>query len=114
MELDDLMGQTDHAATSAASSVAIVSARASRKIDGPQFEKASSQQLLKVRERLGNLCHWTSPASETALSLVQSVELFMDTFFPQAQKQANNDLEFFDWVISRQSVLVRFLLVRRS
>ncbi|KAK0622796.1 hypothetical protein B0T14DRAFT_494379 [Immersiella caudata] len=50
----------------------------------PYFEPASSQQLLRVRERLGDLCGWESKASESALALVKSIELFLDTFLTQA------------------------------
>ncbi|KAJ3540951.1 hypothetical protein NM208_g4824 [Fusarium decemcellulare] len=45
------------------------------------FKPASSQQLLRVRERLGDLCNWTSKSSESALSLAQSIEFFLNTFF---------------------------------
>lgn len=77
--------------------------RFSTRFDVSRFERASSQQLLKVRERLGNLCRWTSPASETALSLVNFIELFMDTFFPLAQKAGNKELEFFDWAVRAEN-----------
>lgn len=52
-------------------------------ITGPEFKSASSEQLVRVRKRLGDLCKWTSPACESALSVAQSVELFMNTFFPE-------------------------------
>ncbi|KAG6994415.1 Ankyrin-1 [Fusarium oxysporum f. sp. conglutinans] len=45
----------------------------------------SSQQLLRVRERLGNLCRWKSKSSESAKSLALSIEHFMDIFFPSIQ-----------------------------
>jgi hypothetical protein len=46
------------------------------------FNPASSQQLLRVRERLGNLCTWRTPTTEIALALAQSIEHFMTAFFP--------------------------------
>ncbi|KAH4338099.1 hypothetical protein HBH98_214870 [Parastagonospora nodorum] len=60
--------------------------------DSLSMEEASSQQLLRVRERLGDLCQWPSEALESARSLVYSVEAFMDEFFPKR-------LDSFDWVI---------------
>ncbi|KAM6516371.1 hypothetical protein FALCPG4_014555 [Fusarium falciforme] len=60
------------------------SSTASRKSrTGPRFETATSQQLLRVRERLGDLCHFTSKSIESALSLAQSIELLMNTFLPR-------------------------------
>lgn len=56
------------------------------------IKTASSQQLLRVRERLGDLCEWRTEALESARSLVYSVEAFMDSFFPNTAKS-------FDWVI---------------
>jgi hypothetical protein len=56
------------------------------------IEEASSQQLLRVRERLGDLCKWPSEALESARSLVYSVETFMEQFFPKR-------LDSLDWVI---------------
>ncbi|KAH3958115.1 hypothetical protein HBH92_210860 [Parastagonospora nodorum] len=56
------------------------------------IEEASSQHLLRVRERLGDLCQWPSEALESAQSLVYSVESFMDEFFPKR-------LDSFDWAI---------------
>ncbi|KAK3330422.1 hypothetical protein B0H66DRAFT_527778 [Apodospora peruviana] len=71
-----------------------------KRTSGPYFEPASSQQLVRVRERLGDLCGWTSKASESALSLVQSIELFMNTFFPppDAQQTKSLNLNTVDWV----------------
>jgi len=66
-------------------------------IRGPRFEAASSQQLLRVRDRLSNLCLWTSQATETAVSLVQSVELFMNTFLISKSEET---FKKFNWVIS--------------
>ncbi|KAK3312638.1 hypothetical protein B0H66DRAFT_484763, partial [Apodospora peruviana] len=42
----------------------------------------TSQQLVRVRERLGDLCKWTNSASQVALTLAQSIERFMEAFFP--------------------------------
>lgn len=51
----------------------------------------SSQQLLRVRERLGNLCRWKSKSSESAKSLALSIEHFMDIFFPSIQEAKGID-----------------------
>ncbi|KAJ8108493.1 hypothetical protein OPT61_g8136 [Boeremia exigua] len=56
------------------------------------LDEASSQHLLRVRERLGDLCEWKSEALESARSLVYSVEAFMDSFFPKT-------VISFDWVV---------------
>jgi hypothetical protein len=58
----------------------------------PPIEVASSQQLLRVRERLGDLCKWRSETLESARTLVHSVAAFMDHFFPKR-------LDSLDWVI---------------
>jgi len=58
--------------------------RSGKKITQPSnaayFDPASSQQLLRVRERLADLCSWSTKASDAALALAQSIEVFMDTF----------------------------------
>ena len=41
----------------------------------------TSQQLLRVRKRLGDLSRWRTRSSAAALALVQSIELFMNEFF---------------------------------
>jgi hypothetical protein len=46
------------------------------------FQPASSEQLLRVRRRLGNLCQWKSKSAGHALILTRSIEHFMNTFFP--------------------------------
>jgi hypothetical protein len=65
---------------------------------------ASSQQLLRVRERLGDLCTWQSKALESSRSLVQSIELFLDTFFPsqndeQRVGRSGKKLDVLDWCL---------------
>ncbi|KAF5012140.1 hypothetical protein FDECE_1789 [Fusarium decemcellulare] len=70
----------------------------------PHFQPASSQQLLRVRERLGDLCNWTAKSSESALSLVQSIEFFMNTFFPpslpkRGEHKVAEKLVFLEWPI---------------
>lgn len=58
---------------------------------------ATSQQLLRVRARLQDLCEWDSKASEIASSLAQSIELFMNTFpLEPFSKQRADSL---DWVV---------------
>lgn len=42
----------------------------------------SSQHLLRVRRRLGDLSHWKTRSSPKALALAQSIELVMNEFFP--------------------------------
>ncbi|KAI3587286.1 hypothetical protein IWW34DRAFT_875 [Fusarium oxysporum f. sp. albedinis] len=64
----------------------------------------SSQQLVRVRERLGDLCTWASRSSESALSLAQSIELFMNTFFLKStedEEDVENDqaMKSFKWLI---------------
>jgi hypothetical protein len=49
------------------------------------FREGSSQQLVRVRERLGNLCKWNNSASAAALALAQSIEQFMASFFPDSE-----------------------------
>ncbi|RMJ01462.1 hypothetical protein CDV36_015794, partial [Fusarium kuroshium] len=55
----------------------------SRKED-PQT--GSSQQLVKVRERLGDLCKWRTSMSETAVALAQLIEHFMNVFFDKKEE----------------------------
>ncbi|KAF7540966.1 hypothetical protein G7054_g967 [Neopestalotiopsis clavispora] len=50
----------------------------------------TSQQVLLVRERLGDLTTWTSKSSSIALSLVQSIELVMERFFPRSSTSINS------------------------
>ncbi|SPJ88726.1 uncharacterized protein FTOL_12620 [Fusarium torulosum] len=80
------------------------------KLESPEYsgfkddKSPSSQQLVRVRERLGDLCAWTSRSSESALSLAQSIELFMNTFFPisTGNKEDNEDdqaMKSFKWLI---------------
>lgn len=68
---------------------------------GPSFETASSQQLLRVRERLGDLCHFTSKSSESALSLSRSIEHFLNSFLPLSKKmkEGQNSLSHINWLI---------------
>lgn len=56
------------------------------------LDDASCQQLLRVRQRLGDLTQWQSRALESAQSLVYSVEKFMDEFLPKR-------LDSFIWVV---------------
>lgn len=41
-----------------------------------------TMELIYVRERLGNLCKWTSSASGPALALSQAIEFFLELFPP--------------------------------
>ncbi|EWZ84241.1 hypothetical protein FOWG_12054 [Fusarium oxysporum f. sp. lycopersici MN25] len=80
------------------------------KLESPEYsglkddKSPSSQQLVRVRERLGDLCTWASRSSESALSLAQSIELFMNTFFPLPtgdKEDVENDqgMKSFKWLI---------------
>ena len=60
----------------------------------------TSEQLTRVRKRLGELCHWNSKATEAALILCRSIEAFMRTFFPPQQ----TDNPSFSWAIQAQHV----------
>ncbi|KAI8655590.1 Protein SSH4 [Fusarium keratoplasticum] len=68
---------------------------------GPDFKASSSQQLIRVRERLGDLCHFTSKSTESALSLAQSIELFMNSFSPLStgEDESEEPLSHVDWLI---------------
>ena len=48
-----------------------------------EYEDASCQQLLRVRQRLGDLTEWSSRALESAQSVAYCVEKFMEEFFPK-------------------------------
>jgi hypothetical protein len=60
----------------------------------------TSEQLTRVRKRLGELCRWNSKATEAALILCRSIEAFMSTFFPPQQ----SDKPSFSWAIQTQHV----------
>lgn len=68
---------------------------------GLDFETSSSQQLIRVRERLGDLCHFTSESTESALSLSQSIELFMNSFSPRSKggDESEGPLSYVNWLI---------------
>ena len=64
----------------------------------------SCQQLIRIRERLGDLCEWRSMALESALSLASSVEAFMDMFFPNTSSEASTlrvgkRIDYLDWAV---------------
>ncbi|KAJ4303131.1 hypothetical protein N0V90_002023 [Kalmusia sp. IMI 367209] len=69
-----------------------VSKKAIKADEATGFHEGSSQQLVRVRERLGNLCKWSNSASAAALTLAQSIERFMAMFFPDQR-------EPIEWVI---------------
>ncbi len=68
----------------------------SGKTAAPYFEPASCQQLLRVRERLGDLCKWDTNSSESSLALVKSIELFLNTFLSQT---SGPKIDTLPWVI---------------
>lgn len=45
-------------------------------------ESPIGKHLVQVRRRLGNLSEWKTRSSPSAMALVQSIELIMNTFFP--------------------------------
>lgn len=72
--------------------------------DRAVIDGESSQQLVRVRARLGHLCGWTNNATEPALALKESIEKFMEIFFPGPSSKegglsATKPFESFDWVI---------------
>lgn len=66
------------------------------------FESASSGQLLRVRERQGDLCSWPSPALKSAQALVHAIEEFMDTFFlvETISRKLGSRLNDLEWVVA--------------
>ena len=61
------------------------------------FEEASSQQLLRVRKRLGDLSNWISNASSSALALARSVEHFLNSFF--GENPAGRRFDRLEWLV---------------
>ncbi|KAF5578241.1 hypothetical protein FPCIR_11643 [Fusarium pseudocircinatum] len=59
----------------------------------------SSQQLLRVRERLSNLCRWKSKSSDSAWALARSIEHFMDTFSQTMKGSDKGQLRSLSWQI---------------
>jgi hypothetical protein len=68
--------------------------------EGDGFCESSSENLIRVRERLGNLCRWTNCASSAALALAQSIEKFMMTFFPVSDNET-----VITWVIETTKIV---------
>lgn len=71
---------------------------------GINNELPSSQQLVRVRERVGNLSRWPSKALRGAQSLALSIEIFMNTYLPavndkQSKSQSRKKLDVLDWVL---------------
>ncbi|KAH7179045.1 uncharacterized protein B0J16DRAFT_402399 [Fusarium flagelliforme] len=54
----------------------------------------TSQHLLRVRKRLGDLSRWKTRSSPSALALTQSIELFMNEFF-----LGSSELKYLNWLI---------------
>ena len=65
-----------------------------------EIDTLSSQHLVRVRERLGNLCKWPSEALESARSLVKSVEACMDDFPELRDKKSS-----LDWIVETSSLV---------
>lgn len=64
----------------------------------------SCQQLVRVRERLADLCLWKSKALDSALSVAASIEAFMEMFFSKSSAQGSTSksrghIDHLDWVI---------------
>lgn len=69
----------------------------------------SSQQLIRVRERLGDLCEWKSAALDTALSLASSIEVFMNEFFPATPRKdllsrSEQRIDYLDWSLETRGL----------
>lgn len=64
--------------------------------DSPKKEPqtARSQQLVNVRERLGDLCKWKTGVSETAFALAQLIEHFMTIFFDNKKPWAPKKIQW--------------------
>ena len=82
-----------------------------RDSDSRSFE-TTSEELVRVRRRLGDLSRWESKATEISRSLVNSIEAFMDLFFPE-------ELESLEWFLKTfdpegREDYVRILIDRRS
>lgn len=61
------------------------------------FKEASSQQLLRVRKRLGDLSNWNSNASSSALALARSVEHFLNIFF--GENPTGRRFDRLEWLV---------------
>ncbi|KAK2759885.1 hypothetical protein FQN54_002619 [Arachnomyces sp. PD_36] len=59
--------------------------------DGASDGEYLAQRVMKVREHLGQLCRWTGPASELAVSVAKSIEDTMNIRFP------GEDCSTFTW-----------------
>ncbi|KXX75952.1 Ankyrin-1 [Madurella mycetomatis] len=64
----------------------------------------SSERLVHVRERLGDLCRWGNSVSDAARALEESIERFMQTFFSKSNSKATKEsmteaFDSFGWVI---------------
>jgi hypothetical protein len=64
------------------------------------FQSASSEQLLRVRRRLGNLCQWKSRSAEHVLILTRSIEHFMDMFFPLDERGSPPPAELWEMPVA--------------
>ena len=75
--------------------------------DPEKVDLLTSDRLLRVRKRLGDLSHWKTKASPVALSLVNSIETFMNTFFPPSSTKTpfpvdstkSEEQEGMDWLL---------------
>lgn len=65
-----------------------------RDTDVTMLKSPTSQQLLRVRRRLGNLAPWKTRSLIGAVALVQSIELVMDEFFPPS-----SNIKSMNWLV---------------
>lgn len=65
---------------------------------GHIIKEPTSQQLLRVRKRLGDLTEWKTRSSASAIALVQSIRLVMDTFLP-GSKDKSESLKSLTWLL---------------
>ncbi|CAJ0555364.1 Ff.00g054290.m01.CDS01 [Fusarium sp. VM40] len=65
---------------------------------GPIIKEPTSQQLLRVRKRVGDLTKWKTRSSACAIALVQSIRLVLDTF-PPVSKDKSEPLMSLTWLL---------------
>ncbi|KAH7244825.1 hypothetical protein B0J15DRAFT_537647 [Fusarium solani] len=91
-----------------------------------QATTSESEQHSSAPSELGDLCHFTSKSTESALSLSQSIELFMNNFSPRSKggDKSEGPLSYVNWRIeateltstgvSERPDKVKIPVVRRS
>jgi len=54
-----------------------------------------AQELVDIRQHVGQLCQWIGPASDAAISAANAVEAVLNTLFPPESEQ----MQKFDWYL---------------